>query len=179
MPVPYVALLRGINVGGKNILPMKDLAALFVEAGCAEVRTYIQSGNVLFRADPDVAEDAPEIVSAMILERFQIRSPIILRDLHSVETVIAGNPYLKEGVPPEEIGVLFLGSVPEVESVAKLDPARSAPDRFEVVGRDVYLHLATGFAKTKLTNDYFESRLRTPSTARNWRTVLKLREMLG
>ncbi|HWA81897.1 MAG TPA: DUF1697 domain-containing protein [Fimbriimonadaceae bacterium] len=179
MPSPYVALLRGINVGGKNILPMKDLAAMFVEVGCADVRTYIQSGNVVFRAESETAERAAVIVPAFILERFQIRAPVIVRDQTEIEAVIVGNPYLNEGVPPEEIGILFLGSVPASEQIEKLDPARSAPDRFEVVGRDVYMHLVTGFAKTKLTNDYFESRLKTPGTARNWRTVLKLREMLG
>jgi uncharacterized protein (DUF1697 family) len=86
--VSYLALLRGINVGGKNKLPMKDLVAIFVEAGCADVRNYIQRGNILFRASPSEVAALPERISARVAERFGHRPPVMLRTLEQLEDVL-------------------------------------------------------------------------------------------
>jgi uncharacterized protein (DUF1697 family) len=90
--VSYVALLRGVNVGGKNRLPMKDLASIFEEAGCSDVRTYIQSGNVFFEARPTTAERLPALVSDLIVERFGFRAPVILRTVGELERILRENP---------------------------------------------------------------------------------------
>ncbi len=82
-----IALLRGINVGGKNKLPMKDLAAMFHETGCSDVRTYIQSGNVLFRASPTLAENIPSLISESILSRFGYHVPVVTRTARNWRTV--------------------------------------------------------------------------------------------
>ena len=92
--------------------------------------------------------------------------------------MIRENPYLKAGVSEEMLYVYFLADVPVAGEVSKLDPLRSAPYVFTVRGREVYLHLPNGMGRSKLTNAYFDSKLRTVSTARNWRTVLKLYEMM-
>ncbi len=175
----YVALLRGINVGGKHRVPMKELAEIFTRVGCTGVRTYIQSGNVLFSAPPALVKGLPGRVQAEIVERFGFAVPVILRSFEELAGVADRNPFLVAGVPEKELHVYFLAEVPNQEAMRKLDPSRFKPDTFCISGRDVYVHLPNGMARTKLTNAYFDAKLSTTSTARNWATVLKLLEMMA
>jgi uncharacterized protein (DUF1697 family) len=175
----FVALLRGINVGGKNMLPMRDLVALFERAGCTDVRHYIQSGNVVFRAESSLAARIAQVVAAGIERGFRIRVPVVVRSGKELAAVARGNPFLTAGGDPESCHVLFLADAPTKKQSAALDPGRSPPDSFVVKGREVYLSCPNGVARTKLTNAYFDSMLKTTSTGRNWRTVLKLTEMSG
>ena len=178
MSKTYLALLRGLNVGGKNKLPMKDLIDIFVEAKCANVRTYIQSGNVIFTASPGLAARLPERITAQITKRFGFRTPMLLRTAQQLEDVIANNPFLQEGAAEEMLHILFLADLPSPVRVPSLDPDRSPPDSFIVRGQEVYLRLPNGVATSKLTNNYFDSKLATTSTGRNWRTVTKLLELM-
>jgi len=173
----YLALLRGINVGGKNMLPMKTLTGIFSDAGCGEVRTYIQSGNVVFTAAPRVADKLTSVISARIQESLGLSVPVVLRTAGDVERIATSNPFRSRGVPEDITYVMFLAHKPDPQAVAGLDPERSPGDEFIVQGGEIYLHLRNGAATTKLTNAYFDSKLKTVSTSRNWRTVLKLREM--
>ena len=173
----WVALLRGINVGGKNLLPKRDLARLFEEAGCAGVRTYIQSGNVLFTASRARAEKLPGLIASGIADRFGYQVPVLLRTAADLGETIRQNPFLEAGASENWLHVLFLADQPDAGRVAALNPLRSPPDAYAVRGREIYLRLPNGGAKTKLTNAYFDSRLATISTVRNWRTVLKLFEL--
>lgn len=173
----YVALLRGVNVGGKNRLPMKDLASIFEEAGCSDVRTYIQSGNVFFEARPTTAERLPALVSDLIVERFGFRAPVILRTARELEQILRENPLASPSTEAETLHVMFLAEAPSASAVSGLDPKRSPPDTFAVVGREIYLCCPNGLARTKLTNQYFDTRLATVSTTRNWRPVSKLAEL--
>jgi uncharacterized protein (DUF1697 family) len=174
----HVALLRGINVGGKNMLPMKELAEIFATAGCTDVLTYIQSGNVVFCAEDKIAKGLGAAISKLVLERFGLKVPVVLRSAAELQAVIRGNPFLKSRAAEDALHVSFLADRPSTDLVAGLDAARSVPDEFAVVGRDIYMNLLNGAAKTKLTNAYFDSKLKTVSTMRNWRTVLKLAEMI-
>jgi len=174
METMYLALLRGINVGGKNKLPMNDLRDLFAAAECRDVRTYIQSGNVIFRARPSVVASLPDVVTARIAERFGFQSPVTLRTAAEVGAVMRHNPFIARGAPTETLHVLFLADLPSDLQVDSLDPDRSPPDEFVVRGQKVYLRLPNGVASTKLTNAYFDAKLATTSTARNWRTVTTL-----
>jgi uncharacterized protein (DUF1697 family) len=173
----YVALLRGINVGGKNKLPAKDLVAMFDEAGGRDVRTYIQSGNVIFRATEACASRLPSEIAKAILARFGFRVPVVMRTAGELRAVAEGNPFVRSGADPEALHVVFLADRPHPGKVAALDPRRSPPDEFEVRGREIFLRCPSGVARTKLTNEYFDTKLATTSTMRNWRTVLKLVEM--
>lgn len=177
MSTSHIALLRAINVGGKNKLPMKDLARLVAACGGDRVRTYIQSGNVVFDASPEVASALPAALEAAVKAEFGFNVPVVLRSRDELATVAANNPYLAAGADPDTVHVMLLAEVPAPERIAKLDPQRSPPDAFTVVGRDIYLHLPKGVADSKLTNAYFDKTLGTVSTGRNWRTVLKLLEM--
>ena len=170
----YVALLRGINVGGKNKLPMKDLVRLFEDAGCRGVRTYIQSGNVVFEASSALAKGIAARISQDIAARFGLQVPVVMRSATELASVVEANPYLREGADPRTLHVAFLATEPSLASAASLDPKRSAPDEFVLRGRDLYLRCPNGMARTKLTNAYFDSKLSTTSTMRNWNTVLEL-----
>ncbi len=174
----WVALLRAINVGGKNKLPMKDLSAMFAEAGCGSVTTYIQSGNVIFEAPSGLCARLPGLIEKRIAEQFGYRTPVVLRSAKQLRAVTKNNPFLNAGAPPEATFVLFLAGRPEQERIDSLDPDRSPPDKFVVQGQEIYLHLLNGAAKTKLTNVWFDAKLATISTARNWRTVTTLADMM-
>jgi uncharacterized protein (DUF1697 family) len=175
----HVALLRGVNVGGHNRLPMRDLAELFRDAGCADVRTYIQSGNVVFAASATLARRVPAVVAAAIKDRFGFDSPIVIRTAAELANLLRQNPFLKAGVDPATLHVAFLRDRPDKARIGSLDPRVSPPDEFRLSGREIYLHCPNGVARSKLTAPYFDTRLKTVSTARNWRTVLTLLEMAG
>jgi len=175
----HVALLRGINVGGKNMLPMKELVAMFVAAGCADVVTYIQSGNVVFSATDKVVAGLGGVIAGQVGKRFGLRVPVVLRTAAEIDAVIRGNPFSKTGEGNEILHVCFLADRPGKDLVGGLDADRSTPDKFAVVGQEIYMQLVKGVSGTKLTNAYFDSRLKTVSTIRNWRTVLKLAELLA
>ncbi len=108
-----LALLRGINVGGKNKLPMRDLSALFVEAGCENVRTFIQSGNVVFTAKPRVSKNLGNAISSAIEQRFGLRVPVLLRTAEQLRDVISNNPYHRAGKHEDYMHVVFLADLPE------------------------------------------------------------------
>src|SRR5262249_12577685 len=167
-----------INVGGKNKLPMKDLAEMFAAAGCRDVRTYIQSGNIVFTATPRVAERLPALIAARIEEAFGYRTPVVMRTIEQLAEVVTYNPFVAAEAPENSLHVLFLADPPSPDRVATLDPDRSPPDAFCVRGREVFLCLPNGMGRTKLTNAYFDSKLATTSTGRNWRTVTTLLKLL-
>jgi uncharacterized protein (DUF1697 family) len=173
----YVALLRGVNVGGKHTLPMKELVEICSKNECANVRTYIQSGNVVFTAPATVAKRLAHTLAKKIEERFGFSVPVVLRSREQLERVARNNLFLKAGKPESTLYVCFLADEPTAEAIGKLDPNRSAPDEFRVVGSEIYMHFPGGMGNSKLTSAYFDSRLATVGTARNWTTVLKLVEM--
>ena len=173
----HIALLRGVNVGGKNRLAMDDLVKAFSDLGCLNVQTYIQSGNVVFAAPAAVARRLPPLLSKRIAERFGIVSPVVVRSAKELAEVVAGNPFVGAGADEKTLHVVFLASEPDERLLRKLDPRRSPGDSFLVVRREIYLYLPKGVARTKLTTAYFDSALATTSTMRNWRTVRQLQAM--
>jgi len=175
----HIALLRGINVGGKNPLPMADLVAVFEAASCRDVRTYIQSGNVLFRASATTRKGLAQAVSSAIERRLRLTIPVVLRSAEELRAAERANPFARAGADEDALHVMFLADAPTKAAVAGLDPRRSPPDEFTVVGREVFLRCPNGMARSKLTNAYFDSKLATVSTVRNWRTLRKLIELAG
>jgi uncharacterized protein (DUF1697 family) len=173
----HVALLRGINVGGKNLLPMKELVQLFDAAGCRNPSTYIQSGNVIFDAAPSMVARLSATLERAIADRFGLRVPVVLRSAAELERLARANPFLTGRAEIDSLHLAFLADEPSAARVATLDPQRSPPDRFSVRGREIYLCFPNGVARSKLTNQYFDSKLATTCTVRNWKTVLKLVEL--
>lgn len=173
----YVALMRGINVGGKNMLPMKDLVGMFEKAGCTDVKNYIQSGNIVFSAKPAVVKIIADIIATNVEKKFGFAPPLVLRTQKEIDAVAKNNPFVKAGVELERLHVVFLRDRPTAEMAKTLDPNRSPGDSFELRGGEIFLSV-THAAKTKLSAAWLDSKLRTVGTGRNWRTVLKLQEML-
>jgi uncharacterized protein (DUF1697 family) len=156
---------------------MSTLAAIFCEAGCHDVRTFIQSGNVVFKASPPLARRLSAVVTAALAEICRLDVPVVLRTAGELEAVARGNPFLKRGADPQSLHVVFLLDRPSRARIATLDPERSPREEFVVRGSEIYLHCPNGTARSKLTAQYFDSRLATTSTMRNWNTVLKLLEL--
>jgi len=175
----FVALLRGINVGGKNKLSSEELVGLFEEVGCDRVRTYIQSGNVVYRAGSHLTKAVPAAVVAAIERDYGFSVPVVTRTAAELAAVVAAelaavveeNPFVVGGEDPKTLHVAFLADRPSVTQVSQLDPSLSPGDQFVVSGREVYLHCPNGLARTKFTNAYLDSTLGTVSTMRNWKTV--------
>jgi uncharacterized protein (DUF1697 family) len=158
---------------------MKDLTDLFTAAGCGDTRTYIQSGNVVFQAGAALAKRIPVLIAEAVQDRFGFRVPVVLRSAVQLHKVVQDNPFLSAGAETGVLHVAFLADRPSAAKVAALDPNRSSPDEFAVHGGEIYLKCPNGLARTKLSNAYFDSKLATTSTVRNWRTVLKLLELAG
>ncbi len=154
---------------------MADLRELFAAAGCDDVTSYIQSGNVVFRhaspASDRLAADLEQRIEAEV--GFDV--PVVLRTAKAWEGVVDANPY--PGVDPLSLHVVFLARPPSADAVAAFDPARFAPEEFTVVGSEVYLYLPDGMGRAKLPPAL--PLIRGTGTARNWRTVLKLGELSG
>ena len=148
---------------------------MFEAAGARDVSTFIQSGNVIFSGASSLVPKLPALVGKKIVSRFGFASPIVIRSHDELAAIVKQNPFA--GADENELAIMFLADAPPADKVKSLDPARSPPDEFAVRGRDVYLRLRNGFARTKLTNAWFDSKLATVSTARNWRTLIKLREL--
>lgn len=169
--------MRGINVGGKNKLPMATLAALFTGEGATDVSTFIQSGNVLFAAPAKLAATIGARIERQLDKQLGLRVPVVLRSARELADAAARNPFLRSGVDEDELHLMFLADKPAAKLAAALDASRSPGDELALVGRDLYLRLPNGAGRTKLTNAYVDKTLATVSTQRNWRTVLELCEL--
>ena len=153
---------------------MRDLAAIFEKAGCTGVETYIQSGNVVFTPPARAGKLLGATVSEAIRKRFGFEVPVVVRTAAARAAVARGNPFLAPGGETDSLHVLFLATAPPGARIAALDPKRSPPDEFAVRGGEIYLRCPNGIGNSKLTNGWFDGKLATVSTGRNWRTVLKL-----
>jgi len=171
-----VALLRGINVGKTKRMAMADLRELMEDAGYDDVRTYVQSGNVVFRSDGAI--EAKPLEDA-IEDQFGIDVTVILRTAKELATVVSRNPYLAADpdVDRSRLYVTFLADRPAKGALDGIDLATFAPDGFQLIGRELYLHYPNGYGRTKLSNDFFERRTKLRATTRNWNTVTKLVEL--
>ena len=171
----HIALLRGINVGGKHVLPMKALVALLEELGCTGVRTYIQSGNAVFRhraAAPALAKK----IRAAVGREFGFEPEVLLLTRAQLERAARGNPFRKGEPDPRKLHVVFLASAPKRPDLASLEELKAPDERFELAGSVFYLHAPSGIARSKLAAR-IDKALGVPTTARNARTVERLLEL--
>jgi uncharacterized protein (DUF1697 family) len=174
----HVALLRGINVGGKHRVPMATLRELFVAAGASEVETYIQSGNVVYTAAGKRAKTLPETVRVAIGETFGFDVPIVSRSAAELREVAdAGHPFAGRVADEKLLMVAFLDRKPLAAKIAALDPNRSPGDLMEVRGQHVYLGFPNGSGRSKLDANWLDRSLDVVGTWRNWRTVQSLLEL--
>jgi uncharacterized protein (DUF1697 family) len=164
-----VALLRGVNVGGKAKVAMPALKKVFEDLGARDVDTYIQSGNVIFNAPATL--NAKKLETA-IEKHFHLKVDVTLRTHAQLKALVEENPY-----DDEVVHVGFLFAKPKKADLARVDAAKYEPEGFMVRGDDVYLHLPFGVGGSKGFMPHFTKRVGVPMTVRNWNTVKKLRDL--
>jgi uncharacterized protein (DUF1697 family) len=176
----FIAMLRSINVGGRNRVPMADLRALTSSLGFEDVATHVQSGNLVF-----TGTGSPKAVARAIEEQIAaelgLSVPVIVRSKRQLQGVIIGTPFSGLDVDPRTRHVTFLAEAPASRAVEEL-VARAdqfGTDELQVVGSEVYLYCPGGYGETKLNNAFLEKRLGVTATTRNWRTITTLAEMAG
>jgi len=176
----YISILRGINVGGNRKILMKDLKSLYDGLGFLKVETYIQSGNVVFEADLKLSTAELEAkIEQAIIGTFGFDVPVIVRTAGEWAKSIVNNPFWKEkDADIDRLHLTCLKEVPSQELLEKIKLFQFWPDRYEIIGQDVFIFCAAGYGTSKLTNPFFESKLKVPATTRNWKTVMKLYEMI-
>nr|WP_321452476.1 DUF1697 domain-containing protein [uncultured Carboxylicivirga sp.] len=171
-----IALLRGINVGGKRKLLMADLKKVCLLIGWTDVTTYIQSGNIVFNSDrsnDDCALSLKEIISS----KFSLDVPVIVKSFSELENIINENPFTKLRIDISQLYLTFLKSIPNNEDVLLLSKMIKQDDQFIVRNSVVYIRCFGKYHRSKLTNDFFETKLKVEASTRNWKTILKLSEL--
>ena len=171
-----IALLKGVNVGGANTLPMKDYVALLEELGLGNVKTYIQSGNAVFHTRETDASALPERIKAGIERRHGYAPDVILLGVEELRHAIASNPYPEANSDPKSLHLTFLARAPAAANLTALDDLRKDSERFTLQGKVFYFHAPEGVARSKAFSR-IEKSLGVVGTARNWRTACRILEM--
>ncbi|RCG27065.1 DUF1697 domain-containing protein [Sphaerisporangium album] len=173
-----VALLRGINVGGRNKVGMAALRELMESLGFEDVKTHLQSGNVVYTTDRTPAK-AAERIEAGLAKELGVKVPVLVRGHGELAAMVKADPLGDVASDPSLYLVTFLSDKPPAKPIKDLDPQDFAPDVFEHSGREIYVWCPDGVRNTKLSYLFWEKLLGVTATARNWRTVTKLLEMTG
>jgi uncharacterized protein (DUF1697 family) len=172
----YIALIRGINVLGKNSLPMKDLVVLLEGVGARKIKTYIQSGNAVFQSTKKNAPQLSAQLTDQIKKRYGFSPHVFILGLDAIEKATTQNPFPEAEKDPSSLHLGFLASTPKRPDLKKLDTLRKASEQFRLIDHIFYLHTPEGVGKSKLPASA-EKLLGVPMTYRNWRTVCKIRAM--
>lgn len=179
----YIALLRGINVGGNNKIPMAGLRGAFGQGGLSTIQTYIQSGNVVFRSEEHDKNLIVQRCEDCITKTFGLNIAVFVCTAHEWLALYNTNPFLTAGLEgtfdPKQYHLTLLSTAPNTLRINSIQPENYAPDRFAIVGQNVYLHTPDGYGKTLLTNGFFEKTLAVKATTRNWHTVTELTTMIN
>jgi uncharacterized protein (DUF1697 family) len=172
----WIALIRGINVGASGRLSMGALSKLFEQAGCKDIRTYVQSGNVVFNARVDSTERFAEGIGSAIERQHGFRPAVRLISASALRRVIALNPYPEAESVPQSLHVFFLEDKPKKSALARAERLTSPTESFTTSGSTLYLHAPDGIARSKFVKG-IDKALDMSTTSRNWRTVTKLAEI--
>jgi uncharacterized protein (DUF1697 family) len=172
----YAAFLRGINVGGRTSIKMENLRACFAALGFEQVKTYIQSGNVVFETGKTDDEKLAAKIEAAVEEEF-FKTPVMVRSFDELREIVASNPFAGEEFEDKLFHVVFLREKLPDEKAARLLSNNRSEETFAVRDREVYCLLKRGVADSLLGKKYIDNKLKTPATARNWRTLNRILEL--
>ena len=176
----YIALLRGINVTGYNMIKMKDLTVHLASLKYSNIKTYIQSGNILFESDNKESKIFEKEIHHLIENKFGFNVPVIVKTTEEMKKVHKNNPFVNgSNSDINKLYVTFLSEAPLKENIVKMVETKIDADEFILTDDNnvVYLNCGNGYGKTKLSNTFFESKLKVTATTRSWKTVEKLVEM--
>ncbi len=175
----YVAILRGINVSGQKKVKMADLRIYLSELNFYNVQTYIQSGNIIFEYDSDDIKFLENQIKNKIKEKYNFDVPTIVITKKEIEYVLKNNPFkIDQKNDHKKNYVTFLAKLPAKDKIEKLKEVDYSPEKFVLDGKYIYLFFPDGAGKAKLTNNFFESKLKVEATTRNWKTINKLYELV-
>jgi len=172
----WIALFRGINVGGRQILPMKELKVLLEKIGCSSVTTYIQSGNVVFRHDEANAAKLQALIARAVHTTFGFDARVLLLTPAQLSSAQSKNPFSEGESEPKTLHLYFLAEDAVISNLESFEVVRSETEQFQLIGRVFYLHAPDGIGRSKLAARV-EKLLGVPATARNWRTVQKVLQL--
>ncbi|HEY6127690.1 MAG TPA: DUF1697 domain-containing protein [Candidatus Acidoferrum sp.] len=179
MPV-FVSMLRAVNVGGHSIIQMETLRELYSALKFENPQTYLQSGNVIFKASERNPKLIAKRIQQAIEKKFVCRTEIILRTTPELRAVFAGNPFARRrDVPPNKLLVCFLSANPGPEARENLRKQKFQPEELHAADRELYIYFPDGAGKSKLPWPRIDKILQTRGTCRNWNSVTKMLELAG
>jgi uncharacterized protein (DUF1697 family) len=172
----YISLLRGINVSGSKIIKMDQLKKLYYELQFTDIQTYIQSGNVIFKTGIKDIKSLENQISAAIKTQFGFEVPVLVLPKEKLTEILNNNPFLKNDPDMDVSGlyVTLLQDAPSVEATEKMMALDFSPEKIVLQNQVIYLFLPISYGNTKLNNNFFEARLKTSATTRNWKTLMAL-----
>lgn len=173
--ITYISMLRGINVSGQKKIKMEELKKLYESLGFKNVQTYIQSGNVIFDFSDTNISKLINKIEQKIKKSFNFDVPVLIRTKNDLQKLIANNPFTKKD--SSKLYVTFLSDTPIKSPLDEITKIKDKSEEFIISGKEIYLFYPNGYGRSKLTNNYFERKLKLSATTRNWKTVNKLLEL--
>ncbi len=168
----FISLLRGINVGGQKQIRIPELAKLYEDAGFTNVRTYVQSGNIIFDTSERDQSVLSEVIERRILKIYKFSVEAFIRTPKDFKQLSDNNPFLKaRHEDPAKLHVTFLKSTPAKSQINKIEIPDGSTDEYYIKEKEIYLFCPNGYGRTKLSNTFFEKKLDIPATTRNWNTI--------
>jgi uncharacterized protein (DUF1697 family) len=169
----YISFLRSVNMAGHNLIKMTELANLFIDIGFGDAKTYIQSGNVIFSHSGDKSlSSLSDDIEIAILKKFNLSISVMTRRRDELVKLGVSNHFLVEpDFDPSKMAVIFLHETPldtQIQKVARVD---FPPDKFKIIGDEIFIYCPNGFGRTKLYTGFFEKKMGVTGTARNWKTI--------
>ena len=174
----FISMLRGVNVSGQKKIKMEELKALYESLNLKNVKTYIQSGNVIFECSHSNITELTNKIEKIIKQTFGFSVTVIIRTKNEFKHLIGNNPFYgerKEDIT--KLHVTFLADIPSHSSLSIMNELEDKSDQVAIAGKNIYLFCPNGYARAKLTNNYFEKKLNVSATTRNWKTVNKLYDL--
>lgn len=175
----YVVLVRGVNVGGHNKLPMAKFRELLSGLGFTEVATYLQSGNAVITAPRQSPAKLATAVERALKQQLNLSVQVLVVTGERFKRIVSDNPMVKDDQDPTHLYVAFLSGKPNSKALQAIDVNRYAPDRFSVAGDVAYLHYPKGMGRSRLDPGVVFGRCGVWATARNWRTVGQLLDLVA
>lgn len=172
----YIVLLRGVNVSGHNLLPMKELKKVMEVAGFESVATYIQSGNIVFNSNESNIDILKSLIIRLIQKHFNLSISVFILSRKQLIEIINNSPF-KDEEDTKKLYYIILEQSPSVDLIEKLKIIQYPPDEYFIQDSVIYLNCHNGYGNTKFSNNFFENKLKLNATTRNWNTFQKLIEM--
>lgn len=170
----FVALLRGINVSGHKIIKMSDLRLIFESLSFENVKTYIQSGNVIFKSKETSKIELEKIIQAAILSKFGFDVPVFVEEFNAFKARVSKNIFSTTDEKIKQLHVTFLSDTPTKENIELLNLENTGKDTFIIIDNTIFIQCVAGYSDSLLSNSFFEKKLKLKATTRNWKTIVEI-----